>query len=81
MYFIEQEGDEIIIYDDDDPATKRLKMYSITAKIPTQLTKNAKILHFLAICTCIFPKNVVSLQPKLINKASSQSSISSQQQY
>lgn len=26
MYFIEQEGDEIIIYDDDDPATKRLKM-------------------------------------------------------
>jgi len=26
MYFIEQEGEEIIIYDDDDPATKRLKM-------------------------------------------------------
>ena len=26
MYFIEVEGEEIIIYDDDDPATKRLKM-------------------------------------------------------
>lgn len=26
MYFIEIEGEEIIIYDDDDPATKRLKM-------------------------------------------------------
>ena len=26
MYFIEQEGDEIVIYDDDDPVTKRLKM-------------------------------------------------------
>lgn len=26
MYFIEQEGEEIIIYDDDSPATKRLKM-------------------------------------------------------
>lgn len=26
MYFIDQEGEEIIIYDDDDPATKRLKM-------------------------------------------------------
>ena len=26
MYFIEVEGDEIIIYEDDDPATKRLKM-------------------------------------------------------
>ena len=26
MYFLEQEGEEIIIYDDDDPATKRLKM-------------------------------------------------------
>ena len=26
MYFIETEGDEIIIYDDDPPATKRLKM-------------------------------------------------------
>lgn len=25
MYFIEQEGEEIIIYPDDDPATKRLK--------------------------------------------------------
>ena len=26
MYFLEQEGDEIIIYKDDDPATKRLKL-------------------------------------------------------
>ena len=26
MYFLEAEGDEIIIYDDDPPATKRLKM-------------------------------------------------------
>ena len=26
MYFIEQEGEEIIIYDDDDPSVKRLKM-------------------------------------------------------
>lgn len=26
MYFIEQEGEEIIIYEDDPPATKRLKM-------------------------------------------------------
>ena len=26
MYFLEQEGEEIIIYDDDPPATKRLKM-------------------------------------------------------
>lgn len=26
MYFIEQEGEEIIIYDDDDPTIKRLKM-------------------------------------------------------
>ena len=26
MYFIEQEGEEIIIYDDDDPVTKRIKM-------------------------------------------------------
>ena len=26
MYFLEQEGDEIIIYPDDPPATKRLKM-------------------------------------------------------
>ena len=26
MYFIEQEGEEIIIYDDDDPVTKKLKM-------------------------------------------------------
>ena len=25
MYFIEQEGEEIIIYDDDDPVTKRIK--------------------------------------------------------
>ena len=26
MYFLEQEGEEIIIYDDDDPVTKKLKM-------------------------------------------------------
>ena len=26
MYFIDQEGEEIIIYDDDLPATKKLKM-------------------------------------------------------
>ena len=26
MYFIEQEGEEIIIYDNDDPVTKRIKM-------------------------------------------------------
>ena len=26
MYFLETEGEEIIIYEDDDPATKRLKM-------------------------------------------------------
>ena len=26
MYFLETEGEEIIIYDDDPPATKRLKM-------------------------------------------------------
>ncbi len=26
MYFIEQEGEEIIIYDDDDPVTRKLKM-------------------------------------------------------
>ena len=26
MYFLEVEGEEIIIYEDDDPATKRLKM-------------------------------------------------------
>jgi len=26
MYFIEQEGEEIIIYDDDSPAVKKLKM-------------------------------------------------------
>ena len=26
MYFIEQEGEEIVIYEDDNPATKRLKM-------------------------------------------------------
>jgi len=25
MYFLETEGDEIVIYEDDDPATKRLK--------------------------------------------------------
>ena len=26
MYFIEQEGEEIIIYDDDDPVTRKIKM-------------------------------------------------------
>lgn len=45
-------------------------MSSIMAKIPMQRTKNAKNLHFLTKCTCIYPKNVVILQRNLktINK-------------
>jgi hypothetical protein len=42
MYFLEQEGDEIIIYDDDDPATKRLKMQMRANREKVRKAKAAK---------------------------------------
>ena len=42
MYFLEQEGDEIIIYDDDDPATKRLKMQMRANREKVRRAKAAK---------------------------------------
>jgi hypothetical protein len=42
MYFIEQEGEEIIIYDDDDPATKRLKMQMRANREKVRRAKAAK---------------------------------------
>ena len=42
MYFIEQEGEEIIIYDDDPPATKRLKMQMRANREKVRRAKAAK---------------------------------------
>ena len=42
MYFLEQEGDEIIIYDDDDPATKRIKMQMRINREKVRKAKAAK---------------------------------------
>ena len=42
MYFIEQEGEEIIIYDDDSPATKRLKMQMRANREKVRKAKAAK---------------------------------------
>ena len=42
MYFIEQEGEEIIIYEDDDPATKRLKMQMRANREKVRRAKAAK---------------------------------------
>lgn len=42
MYFIEQEGEEIIIYDDDDPVTKRIKMDMRRNRERVQRAKAAK---------------------------------------
>ena len=42
MYFIEQEGEEIIIYDDDPPATKRLKMQMRKNREKVRKAKAAK---------------------------------------
>ena len=42
MYFIEQEGEEIIIYDDDLPATKRLKMQMRANREKVRRAKAAK---------------------------------------
>jgi hypothetical protein len=42
MYFIEQEGEEIIIYDDDLPATKRLKMQMRANREKVRKAKAAK---------------------------------------
>ena len=42
MYFLEQEGEEIIIYDDDDPATKRLKMQMRVNREKVRRAKAAK---------------------------------------
>ena len=42
MYFLEQEGEEIIIYDDDDPATKRLKMQMRANREKVRRAKAAK---------------------------------------
>lgn len=42
MYFIDQEGDEIIINEDDDPATKRLKMQMRANREKVRKAKAAK---------------------------------------
>lgn len=42
MYFIDQEGEEIIIYDDDPPATKRLKMQMRANREKVRKAKAAK---------------------------------------
>jgi hypothetical protein len=42
MYFIEQEGEEIIIYDDDDPVTKKLKMQMRANREKVRRAKAAK---------------------------------------
>lgn len=42
MYFLEQEGEEIIIYEDDDPATKRLKMQMRANREKVRRAKAAK---------------------------------------
>ena len=42
MYFLEQEGEEIIIYDDDPPATKRLKMQMRRNREKVRRAKAAK---------------------------------------
>ena len=42
MYFLENEGDEIIIYDDDLPATKRLKMQMRVNREKVRRAKAAK---------------------------------------
>ena len=42
MYFIEQEGEEIIIYDDDLPATKKLKMQMRANREKVRKAKAAK---------------------------------------
>ena len=42
MYFLENEGDEIVIYDDDLPATKRLKMQMRVNREKVRRAKAAK---------------------------------------
>ncbi len=42
MYFLESEGDEIVIYDDDLPATKRLKMQMRVNREKVRRAKAAK---------------------------------------
>ena len=42
MYFIEVEGEEIIIYEDDDPATKKLKMQMRVNREKVRRAKAAK---------------------------------------
>ena len=42
MYFLESEGEEIIIYDDDDPATKRLKLQMRKNREKVRKAKAAK---------------------------------------
>ena len=42
MYFLENEGDEIVIYDDDPPATKRLKMQMRVNREKVRRAKAAK---------------------------------------
>ena len=42
MYFLESEGEEIIIYDDDPPATKRLKMQMRANREKVRRAKAAK---------------------------------------
>ena len=44
MYFIEQEGDEIIINDDDDPATKRIKMQMKANREKRRRQENLRLL-------------------------------------
>jgi hypothetical protein len=43
MYFLEVEGEEIIIYDDDPPATKRLKMQMRANREKVRKAKAAKM--------------------------------------
>jgi hypothetical protein len=42
MYFLEQEGEEIIIYDDDSPAIKKLKMQMRANREKVRRAKAAK---------------------------------------
>jgi len=42
MYFLEQEGEEIIIYDDDSPAVKKLKMQMRANREKVRKAKAAK---------------------------------------
>ena len=42
MYFLEQEGDEIVISEDDDPITKRIKMQMRINREKVRKAKAAK---------------------------------------